>query len=136
MSGHDNPKSLHGQDGGGHKSEDEIAYGKVIVVGAASLIVFALSTVWASIILSRETKKIEETTGVVYRPERVTEEEIGIVDQVPFATDRRLHKWKAEHAAKLNGYGWVDRGKGVAHVPIERAMEAVAGGAMPAGAPK
>jgi hypothetical protein len=30
----------------------------------------------------------------------------------------------------------VDKEKGVVHVPIERAMEAVAGGALPEGAPK
>jgi hypothetical protein len=122
--------------GHGHKSEDEIAYGKVIAVGVVSLAIFALSTVWAAQIFFHETKKVEETTGVVYRPERVEKQEIGIVDQVPFAVDKRLHKWKAEHAAKLNGYGWVDRSKGIAHVPIEQAMEAVAGGALPAGAPR
>jgi len=124
------------QHGHGHKSEDEIAYGKVILIGAVSLAIFALSTVWAAKILSHETKKLEEATGVTHRPPRVVEEEIGIVDQVPFATDRRLHRWKAEHDKKLNGYGWTDRGKGVAHVPIERAMEAVVSGALPAGAPQ
>jgi hypothetical protein len=126
----------HNDPHGHAKSEDEIAYGKVILVGVVSLVIFALSTVWAAIILSRETKKVEEVTGQTHRPPRVEMEEIGIVDQVPFAVDRRLHRWRAEHDAKLNGFGWVDRGKGVAHVPIERAMEAVAGGALPAGAPR
>jgi hypothetical protein len=119
-----------------HKSEDEIAYGKVIAVGAISLFIFALSTVWAAVILSRETQKVEEATGQTHRPPKVEQEEIGIVDQVPFSVDNRLHRWRAEHDAKLNGFGWVDRSKGVAHVPIERAMEAVAGGALPAGAPR
>jgi len=119
-----------------HKSDDEIAYGKVILVGVVSLAIFALSTVWAAVILSRETKKVEEVTGQTHRPPKVEQEEIGIVDQVPFATDTRLHRWRAEHDAKLNGFGWIDRSKGVAHVPIERAMEAVAGGALPAGAPR
>ena len=134
-----NPHAPHSHDdphGHGHKSEDEIAYGKVILVGVASLAIFALSTVWAAALLSHESKKNEEATGIAARPTHVVEEEIGIVDQVPFAIDTRLPRWKAEHAAKLNGYGWIDRSKGVAHVPIERAMEAVAGGALPAGAPR
>lgn len=134
-----NPHSPHSHDdphAQGHKSEDEIAYGKVIAVGVASLAIFALSTVWAAALLSHESKKNEETTGVAQRPPRVVEEEIGIVDQVPFSVDTRLSRWKTEHAARLNGYGWVDRSKGIAHVPIERAMEAVAGGAMPAGSPR
>jgi hypothetical protein len=136
MSGHDNNPHGNDQHGQGHKSEDEIAYGKVIGVGAVSLVIFALSTVWAAVILSRETKKVEDAVGVTYRPLKVEQEEIGIVDQIPFASDKRLPRWKAEHAAKLNGYGWVDRAKGVAHIPIERAMEAVAGGTLPAGAPR
>jgi hypothetical protein len=130
------PHSQNDQHGHGHKSEDEIAYGKVILVGVASLAIFALSTVWAAALLSHESKKVEEDRGVASHPTRVVVEEIGIVDQVPFAVDTRLPRWKAEHAARLNGYGWVDRSKGVAHVPIERAMDAVAGGALPAGAPR
>jgi hypothetical protein len=132
MSGHgDNPHS-HDHDG----ASDEIAYGKVILVGVVSLAIFAASVVWASVILSHETKKNEQATGAIHRPARITEEEIGIVDQVPFATDTRLHRWRAEHNAKLNGYGWIDREKGIVHVPIERAMDAIAGGTLPAGAPK
>jgi hypothetical protein len=132
MSGPTPHNDSHAHDG----ASDDIAYGKVILIGVASLVVFAVSTWWAAAILSHETKKNEEATGLVHRPLRVTEEEIGIVDQVPFATDTRLHRWRREHNAKLNGYGWVDHEKGIVHVPIERAMDAVAGGALPAGAPK
>jgi len=129
MSGHDQP---HEHDG----ASDEIAFGKVIAVGVVSLAIFAASVIWASVILSHETKKNEEATGATHRPTRVTEEEIGIVDQVPFSIDTRLHRWRAAHNAKLNGYGWIDREKGIVHVPIERAMDAIAGGTLPAGAPK
>ena len=132
MSGHDQPHDQHGHDG----ASDEIAYGKVIAVGVVSLAIFAASVVWASVILSHETKKNEQATGATHRPARITEEEIGIVDQVPFSVDKRLDRWRAEHAARLNGYGWTDRTKGIAHVPIEHALEAVAGGALPAGAPR
>jgi hypothetical protein len=134
MSGHDKSHAPHDQHA--HGGEDEIAYGKVIGVGVVSLAIFALSILWAARILTRETERNEEATGVTHRPARVEQEEIGIVDQVPFSVDKRLHRWKAEHAARLNGYGWVDRSKGIAHVPIEQAMEAVAGGALPAGAPR
>jgi hypothetical protein len=137
MSGHADSHSSNDSHGPGHKAEDdEIAYGKVIGVGVVSLTIFALSTWWAAVILSRETKKVEDATGVTHRPSRVEKDEIGIIDQVPFATDRRLPKWKAERAAHLNGYGWTDRPKGLTHVPIEGAMDAVAGGALPEGAPR
>jgi len=119
----------------GHDASDEIAYGKVIAVGVVSLAIFAVSTVWAAYILSHETKKNEQATGVTHRPTGVTEEEIGIIDQVPFQIDKRLARWRAAHNGRLNGYGWVDRDKGLAHIPIEQAMNAIAGGALPAGAP-
>ena len=129
-------KAHDDQHGHGHKSEDEIDYWKVIVIGVVSLAIFALSTVWAALLLRHETKKIEETTGISQRPLKVVQEEIGIVDQVPFSIDNRLKRWRHEHDARLNGYGWVDRSKGIAHVPIEQAIDAVAGGALPAGAPR
>ena len=108
----------------------------MILVGVFSLAIFAISTVWAAWILSHETKKVEQATGAIQRPLKVEQEEIGIVDQVPFSVDKRLDRWRAEHSARLNGYGWTDRSKGIAHVPIERAIEAVANGGLPAGAPR
>jgi hypothetical protein len=135
MTGHDNPH-LPPNDPHGHKSEDDIAYGKVIIIGVASLAIFAASTWWAAVILSRETKRVEKEVGAIHRPLKVEQEEIGIVDQVPFSVDKRLPIWRDEHNRRLNGYGWVDRPKGIAHVPIEHAMEAVAAGALPAGAPR
>jgi hypothetical protein len=120
----------------GRQSEDEVDYTKVIGVGVVSLIIFALSIWWASIILRHQKTQTEEKTGVATRPAEIGRDEIGIVDQPPFLTDHRLHYWKAERAALLNGYGWVDRAKGIAHVPIDKAMDAVANGALPAGAPR
>lgn len=37
--------------------------------------------------------------------------------------------------ARLQGYGWVDGEHGVAHIPIERAMELIVTGRKPAPAP-
>ena len=54
--------------------------------------------------------KVQDGRGISPNPFA----EIGIVDQVPFQIDHRLAIWKAEKSAHLNGYGWVDRAKGVA----------------------
>jgi hypothetical protein len=119
----------------GHKSEDQIDFFKVIVVGVASLLVFALGTVWAVWILHHETEKAHLATGTPRDP-MLGKAEIGIVDQVLFEGDHRLATWRAERAAKLNGYGWTDRKKGIVHIPIERAMDEAADGTLPDGAPK
>jgi hypothetical protein len=119
----------------GHESEDAIDYKKVIMVGVISLIAFTLGTVWAVGILHHETEKAHATTGVPREPE-LGKPEIGIVDQVLFEGDHRLATWRAERAARLNGYGWVDRSKGIVHIPIERAIDETLNGALPDGAPK
>jgi hypothetical protein len=119
----------------GHESEDQIDFPKVITVGVVALIVFALGIWWAAAILTRETARAGQATGQSQRPV-LGKTEIGIVDQVPFQGDHRLDDWRRERAARLHGYGWIDRGKGIAHVPIEGALEAAVGGALPEGAPR
>ena len=37
-----------------------------------------------------------------------------------------LRDLRAAENAQLHGYGWVDRGAGIVHVPIDRAMDLVA----------
>jgi hypothetical protein len=125
----------HGM-GSDNGSDDAIDFKKVIAVGVVALVVFALGTIWAVAILHRETARAHATTGVTSRPALIGQPEIGIVDQVLFSGDHRLADWRAERAARLNGYGWIDRSKGIAHIPIEKAMDEVASGALPEGAPK
>jgi hypothetical protein len=131
----------HGSDGhgvaahGADPAHDDVDYGKVVGVGVVSLIIFALSIWWASIIMRGQVERVEAKTGKAREFDR-TREEIGIVDQVPFVADKRLPKWKAERKQVLSSYGWVDRGKGTVHIPIDEAMAKVAAGALPAGAPK
>ncbi|MBP7148357.1 MAG: hypothetical protein KBD01_12490 [Acidobacteria bacterium] len=43
-----------------------------------------------------------------------------------------LAELRAAADARLHSYGWADRERGLAHVPIERAMELVAAGVRPA----
>lgn len=41
----------------------------------------------------------------------------------PYADLRELRKRETE---RLGSYGWIDKGRGVIHIPIERAMEITA----------
>jgi hypothetical protein len=45
--------------------------------------------------------------------------------------DRRAEELRAAEHARLSSYGWTDRGTGVAHVPIERAMQLTADRGLP-----
>ena len=42
-----------------------------------------------------------------------------------------LKKTKAEDLGRLNSYGWVDRKAGVAHIPVDRAIEILARKGLP-----
>lgn len=45
--------------------------------------------------------------------------------------EQDLHRMQRANAGDLRGYGWVDRGKGVVRLPIDRAMELVAQRGLP-----
>jgi hypothetical protein len=124
MSSHDEPP-IHDDPG-----SDRIDFKKVIAVGVVSLVIFALASWWAATILHSERSALGP--HVEWKmPTELGNREIGIVDQVPFEGDQRLDKWKAERAEWLTQYGWVDRARGVAHIPIERAMDEIVAGAVP-----
>jgi hypothetical protein len=122
--------SDHGNDG----ASDSVNFGKVILVGVVSLVIFAASIAWAAAIWHDSMAKAEARAGKA-RLFDTKRTEIGIVDQVPFNSDKRLPKWRHDRKVELESYGWVDKAKGVVHMPIETAMEKVAGGSMPVGAP-
>lgn len=37
-----------------------------------------------------------------------------------------LDKFRIDEETRLNSYGWVDRGKGIVHIPVAQAMKSVA----------
>ncbi len=116
-------------------STDAVDYGKVIGVGVGSLVLFALSIAVAGWIMHGAEAEAVARAGHA-REVDTKRAEIGIVDQVPFTADKRLPAWRAERSAYINGYGWVDRAKGVVHIPIDKAVGMIVAGASPAGASK
>jgi hypothetical protein len=114
---------------------DVVDYGKVVGVGVASLVIFALAITWAGYLMHWKVEETQSKYGKA-REFDTHQEEIGIVDQVPFSIDKRLPKWRQARKVELETYGWVDKSRGVVRIPIEEAMQKVAGGAMPAGAPR
>ena len=50
---------------------------------------------------------------------------MAFIDYVPFDSDDRLELWQQAKAKALNGYGWVDKQKGVIHIPIDEAIKDV-----------
>jgi hypothetical protein len=42
-----------------------------------------------------------------------------------------LERIRAQESLRLNSYGWIDRNAGIAHIPIDRAMEIVLARGLP-----
>jgi hypothetical protein len=97
----------------------------IVTVGVISLLTFAVSAVIAVVFLERYTEHLHAKTGQASPPTEIGKTEIGIVDQVTFESDHRLEVWQAAKTTRLKTYGWVDRGKGIIHMPIDRAMDEV-----------
>ena len=117
--------SSHGPHEGGHASgNDDVNLGKIVIIGVVSLAIFAAGIVWSYRLMVGRQAEIN-AHGVARVPSEIGKPEIGIVDQVPFSIDHRLEDWKAEYTKRLSTYGWVDRAKGVARIPIDKAMEQV-----------
>ncbi len=127
-------------------AEDDVNVKLILGVGLVSLIVFALSAVVAHWILTRDEAELQKR-GVAPMVRGMAKlDEIGIIDAVPFDADQRLDRWRAEKTRTLSSYGWVDRKKGIIHIPVDEAVKALIrqtpppagtppGGAAPGGTP-
>jgi hypothetical protein len=106
------------------QAEEGINWFGVLGTGIAALIVFALASfvVW-KYMGSRE--KVLQPVGPDPIPALLGQPEIGIVDQVPFDVTRSFQVYRRESLDRLSSWGWLDRQKGVIHMPIDRAMDLV-----------
>jgi hypothetical protein len=103
---------------------DEMNLKKIIGVGVVALVVFALGITWAYFLMVGQKADIRKDGPEKPRAE-LGKAEIGIVDQVMFTADNRIELWRTDHKKRLESYGWIDKAKGVAHIPIEQAMAKV-----------
>jgi hypothetical protein len=119
---HPHTSSTHGRQE--HAVGDGMNLKKIVAVGVGALAIFAIGIWWAYSLMSHWRTELQ-AGGAARTPTELGKTEIGIVDQVPFEKDHRLDVWRAERAKRLGTFGWVDRAKGIAHIPIEQAMERV-----------
>jgi hypothetical protein len=122
------------QGHGGHdpvrQEEDHISSRAIVIVGAASLLVFLVGG-WAAVAYLN-ARKAEH--GPVALPAEAGKSKVGMVEQDFFDLAVRGKRQDATKRERLSGYGWVDRDAGVVHLPIDRAMELVAQGVRPGAA--
>ena len=106
----------------GDLEDKNLPYRKIIAVGVASIIIFALGIVWSTALLQTATKEMHPV-GPPPIPPGVDQYEVGIVNQRLFSLDQRAAEKRLQQMRRLNTYGWLDRQSGVVHVPIDVAMD-------------
>jgi len=106
------------------QAEEGIRWFAVIGTGIAALLVFTVATlvVWRYM---GDREKLLQPMGPDPIPALLGQPEIGIVDQVPFDVSRSYQAYRRDSLDRLSSWGWMDRQKGIIHMPIEQAMDVV-----------
>jgi len=121
--------TISGETKQGHEGNTLVLKGlagfAVALVGVGILVEYGLGFVMRD--FSREEKGLEALAPPTF-PD----------DSGPFPGPRlqaepstEFQKMRNEELGRLNGYGWVDRKSGIAHIPIDRAIEIVARSGLP-----
>jgi hypothetical protein len=109
------------------QEEDRVASGKILAVGIISIVIFAVGAVWSVSIQNRNMGGItEEPLAGTVQANYPMKPEVGIVYQLPFNQSAYGNTKLDEKREWLDSYGWVDKGAGVVHLPIEVAMKKLA----------
>lgn len=114
----DEPEAIHAVD----HEPDRPAIKKAMSVGVVGVITFSLGVFAAYRILVGETSTLI-SGGQASAPEEAGRPEVGMVIQTPFGEKTRAAQRREEERIRLHRYGWIDRDGGIAHIPVERAME-------------
>jgi hypothetical protein len=110
--------------GGSRSEEDRIHTGKIVWVGVGALVVFFIASVGTTTYFNMTVASRPKLAI----PAEVGQSKIGMVEQQLFELSRRGENDRAARLRKLGAYGWMDRERGLVHMPIERAMELAAKG--------
>ena len=134
MSEHD-PKREHGAahaEGAAEVFDREIDLRGIVVVGVwlavITVLSFGASWLFYRGLASYERKALDRAPSPL-REANAPRPPAGPLLQMSPETE--LAAYRRAEQAKLNGWGWVDKAHAVAHVPVERAIEAVAAEGLP-----
>ncbi len=110
--------------------EDRISSHRVVAVGIGSLLVFLVASLIAIRGMVRERAALLPD-GPPRAPAEVGQPKIGIVEQQLYERTRTGPQWKADQLRRLESWGWVDRQKGLAHIPVDSAIDLLIAGERP-----
>ncbi len=101
---------------------DDVPIRLVVAAAASALFTFAVGLAWSASV--QHDKAGSALDDMAPRPALAGSAEVGMVFQPPFDKTRAADRNEAARK-RLESIGWVDRDAGVAHVPIDDAMDLV-----------
>jgi hypothetical protein len=110
--------------------EDQLPSGKIYMVGVVALVVFFIGSLAAGIGMKAMQRRLNPD-GPALVPYAAGQGKIGIVEQRLFEHSNMGPAWREAAHQRLDSVGWVDRQRGIVHIPIARAMELVERGERP-----
>ena len=105
------------------EQEEDLLAGRIITAVAAFAIAISFALCgWAYLLMRSNERHIRPSLSF---PERLLggPVEVSAVEQEPFARGAAADRDRRAAQHRLASYGWVDRDKGLVHIPIERAID-------------
>ncbi len=119
----------HAHSGHPPAEVDRIPSWTIAAVGLASLILFFVAAAITVTYMRREELVLNPAHPML--PSEAGKRKVGLVEQQLFENADRARTLQAQKRAHLGSYGWVDRQKGLVHVPLDQAVERVLQGERP-----
>jgi len=119
----------HAHSGHPPAEVDRVKSWTIVAVGLASLTLFLVASALTVAYQRRQERALNPAHPVL--PAEAGKRKIGMVEQQLFESADRARSLQNQKQARLGSYGWVDKPKGLVHIPVERAMERVQQGERP-----
>ncbi len=108
------------------QEEDDVPGPRLAWIGVLVVVVSVVAVVLAALLLGKDQARLGGgPAGRVRTEGSVAPPTIGIIEQTLIEHEARGVDQRSGEERRLHEYGWVDRPHGVAHIPIDRAMDLV-----------
>jgi hypothetical protein len=106
------------------QEEDVVAERKLTWIGGLVVLVTVLSVGVAALLLGKDQGRLAGGPAERVKAEgSVAPPTLGIIEQTLIEHEARGTEQRRLEEESLHRYGWVDRAHGVAHIPIDKAMD-------------
>ncbi len=108
------------------QEEDVVAEGRLTRIGVIVVAVTVLCLGVAALVMGGDPARLEGRPAARVRTEGiVAPPTLGIIEQTLVEHEATGTRQRQLEEERLHQYGWVDRARGVAHIPIDEAMDLV-----------